>query len=306
MSWLGEMPYPFKETLFRLYDAYSERYDFYTQLGIGLSAKKMPIEYPVSYDGMKSFMRSFATEIAWLLQNSLDVQKLGDWQTESPFDNVRDRLLEMGIDAGVFFCDDKPLLISSRRIVEAWYKVLNDCIRYPKLPVNLLGVGEISYRGTIEITDWSEDNRYGGSRTVPYEANEGTPVSKSYLAYFLSEDFRQGVNITKVVNDGLYTVTGAWEIIGRRGTATERWSNNVVNTWQGGNFIIAMNGASGSIAYPSDIAEARRRILNYPRDNNDPSSASLDCVFRFGNTETDELYKVSAENLPAPQYKYLD
>jgi hypothetical protein len=315
MSWLGKMPYPFKETLFRLYDAYSERYDFYSLLGVSLNSKLMPPEYPKYADGMKYYMRDFAEAITVLLRRSLDTRKLGDWQIEDPFGDFSSYELSMwdalGVDGKAFFCKDVPMPISDCRIVEAWYKVLNDYIRYPRLPINMLAVAEvsvgaISYRGTVTVTDWSEDSRYGGSRTVPYEANENLPVDRGYLAYFSSDDFRQGTSITNVVNDTLYVTTGNWEIMGRRGTATERWSNSVVNTWQGGNFIIAMNGASGSISYPSDIAEVRNRILNYPRDNNDPSSASLNCIFRFGNTETRELYKVSAENLPDPQYKYLD
>lgn len=310
MSWLGDHPYPHKETLRRLWEAYSERYDFYSQLGISLSAKKVLLEYPASVSALQNFMRAFAAEVAFLLQQSLDTRKLGDWQVYEPFTDISEynysRLADLGVDGSAFFCRDVPLFMSSCRIVEGWYTVLNNFIRYPALPINLLAVGEISYRGSVTVTDWSEDDRYGGSRTVPYEANENLPVDRGYLAYFSSDDFRQGTSITNVVNDSLYVTTGNWEIMGRRGTATERWSNSVVNTWQGGNFIIAMNGASGSISYPSDIAEARNRILSYPRDNNNPSWASLDCPFRFGDAETRELYKVSAENLPDPQYKYLD
>ena len=310
MSWLGEMPYPFKETLFRLYDAYSERYDFYESLGMGVGLKVPPPEVPYSATGMKYYMGDLVDSITSLLQKSLDTRKLGDWQIEEPFYGISkyesDGLVTLGVDAEAFFILDRPRLIADRRIVEAWYKVLNDYVRYPELPFGFAGAG-IAPRGIITVTDWSEDKRYGGSRTVPYTPSASVPASTGYIAYFSSEQFRQGVYITEVTNESAYVTTGTWEIKGAISRSTEWWDYDEVNIWERRNFIIAMDGMRGEVSFPDDIIAAQNRILSYSSDHSDPSRARLGSSFFFGHGDDDlTIYKVSAENLPDPQYKYLD
>lgn len=315
MSWLPDYPYPHKETLRVLYEAYSERYDYYSaRLGGNLTAKLSPPEYPAGYGAMKYYMGQFAEAINYLLGFSLDARKLGDWQSSDPFEDYdkyhTENYAALGIDGKAFWCTDVPLFISSRRIVEAWYTMLNDYIQFPVLPINVIATGSVSYTGTITITDWSDDNEYGGNRTIPLSHNASTPASTDYIAYFSRNQFRQGVSITGVTNQSTtYPTVGSWEVMGRlSGSAREWWetSSNTVNTWQGGTFVITMDGMQGSFSFPADIAAARSRILSYPQDNSDPRIAALNAAYRFGDIESGQLYKVSAENLPATNYKYFD
>ena len=164
--------------------------------------------------------------------------------------------------------------------------------------MNWLAENGVHISRVFAITDWSEDSRYGGSRAGKLTSSVHLP--SNHTAHYNSEHFKLYIDVTEVVNESPYIITGNWEIRAEVGTGVEFWDGTLVNTWDGYEFVVTMDGMRGDISYPSEILDARNRIFNYPRKQTDPSVAYLSSSIHL------RTYKVSAENLPDPQYKYLD
>jgi hypothetical protein len=291
MSWLGEYILPRHETLSRIYAAYRERYNYYSACGLTQSeigALLPPPEYPLSPENMKSWMRLFADAVGRLLQYSLDLKKLGDWQPRVPFAGFYEDRTDIypydDIDFSIFFCKKKMLHISDRKIAETWYYVLNNIIHTPVI---------------AQVGELAADGQFGCNGELYFKEYDGDTHSYSLLE-------RQSVEVYWT------TVVAYKNFYWRQWTANLRFENRTGNKFVGNWKVrtaisdiptdVDMSGDVGKIIYPAEIEAQRQTILDYPLDSQTaPQRAEL--TISIGNIK--EIF-VEANNLSDPQYQYLD